>query len=71
MKIEYYMQRTAASPWMSIEELADRLQVSVRTIRRHHAGGIGPDRAKRSRKFMYRRDDVENWLAARKGQITK
>lgn len=53
------------SQWMSIEELAARMGVSVRTIRRLHASDGGPQRTKRSRRFMYLRADVEEWLFCR------
>ena len=54
----------AASPWLSIKQLAERLGVSVRTIRRWHAKGEGPERTKRGRRKMYHKDAVDRWLAS-------
>jgi predicted site-specific integrase-resolvase len=52
--------------WLSIEDLAKASGVSIRTIRRIEADGQGPPRVKRSHKYMYRSEDVERWLAARR-----
>ena len=66
--VEIAKARSLCSPWMSIQNLAKHIGVSIRTVRRIHAAGGGPARVKRSRKLMYRRDDVESWLAAQKAQ---
>jgi hypothetical protein len=62
-RIEAAMARPA-STLLSIEQLAARLAVSVRTVRRMHAAGKGPPRARRGHALMYRSDDVEAWFAA-------
>jgi predicted DNA-binding transcriptional regulator AlpA len=56
--------RSAASDLLSITELAQQLDVSVRTIRRWQALGDAPPRVKRSRRLMYRLSDVMAWLDA-------
>jgi predicted DNA-binding transcriptional regulator AlpA len=53
-----------ANPLLSIEELAASLGVSVRTIRRLHAMGEGPDRVRIGRRQMYRKLTVDAWCAA-------
>jgi transcriptional regulator GlxA family with amidase domain len=54
---------SAASELISIGDLAEQLRVSVRTVRRWQALGDAPVRLKRSRRLMYRRADIEAWLA--------
>jgi len=48
-----------ASKFVSIKETSEILGLSVRTIRRKEANGEMPAREKRSRKFEYRRCDIE------------
>lgn len=55
----------AADPFLSIKQLSAALNVSVRTIRRRHAEGLGPSRVKRGRKLMYDRHQLDEWLASR------
>lgn len=54
--------RRKAENLFSIEELAEFLEVSVRSIRRMHAAGVAPPRLRRSRRLMYPKDGVLAWL---------
>jgi len=54
---------SAASDLISVGDLAAQLGVSVRTIRRWQVLEDAPSRVKRSRRLMYRRNDVMAWLA--------
>ena len=54
--------RWKAQNLFSVEELAQFLEVSVRTIRRMHAAGVAPPRIRRSRRSMYPKDGVLAWL---------
>ena len=48
--------------YMSLEELADELGVNKRTLDRWHASRTGPPRTYVSRRPMYRREAVLQWL---------
>jgi Helix-turn-helix domain len=54
--------RWKAQNLFSVEELAQFLEVSVRSIRRMHAEGIAPPRIRRSRRLMYPVNGVIAWL---------
>ena len=54
--------RWKAQNLFSVEELAQFLEVTVRTIRRMHAAGVAPPRIRRSRRLMYPKDGVLAWL---------
>jgi hypothetical protein len=54
--------RRRAANLFSIEELAAFRAVSIRTIRRLHAAGIGPPRIRRSRRLMYPLAELLEWL---------
>ena len=54
--------RWKAQNLFSVEELAQFLEVSIRTIRRMHAAGVAPPRIRRSKRFMYPKDGVLAWL---------
>jgi Helix-turn-helix domain len=54
--------RWKAQNLFSVEELAQFLEVSVRSIRRMHAAGVDPPRIRRSRRLMYPVNDVLAWL---------
>ena len=42
--------------------LADRLEISERTLERMRAEGSGPRFSKAGRRVLYRLEDVEEWL---------
>jgi len=54
--------RWKAQNLFSVEELAQFLEVSVRTIRRMHAADVAPPRIRRSGRLMYPVNDVLAWL---------
>jgi hypothetical protein len=54
--------RWKAQNLFSVEELAQFLEVSVRSIRRMHAAGVAPPRIRRSKRLMYPANDVLAWL---------
>jgi hypothetical protein len=54
--------RWKAQNLFSVEELAQFLEVSVRSIRRMHAAGVAPPRIRRSRRLMYPVNGVLAWL---------
>jgi Helix-turn-helix domain len=54
--------RWKAQNLFTIEELAQFLEVSVRSIRRLHAAGVAPPRIRRSGRLMYPKDGVLAWL---------
>ena len=59
--IAFYKAKEEALGKMDIQELADELEVSVRTIRRWHACGLGPPRKRSGRKLVYRRSEIQQW----------
>jgi excisionase family DNA binding protein len=56
-------QQPKRAELMSIAEAANTLGVSLRTIRRWEAAGRMPPRFKCSRRWDYRRSDIEALLA--------
>ena len=50
--------------YMTVEELAKELHVSVRTIYDWEARGVGPRSRRAGRRILYPRVDVDAWLAA-------
>jgi hypothetical protein len=54
--------RWKAQNLFSVQELAQFLEVSVRTIRRMHAAGVDPPRIRRSRRLMYPVSAVLEWM---------
>jgi excisionase family DNA binding protein len=46
------------------QQLAEELQVSVRTLERWRREGAGPPWVRVGRSPRYRRDDVDHWLEA-------
>jgi orotate phosphoribosyltransferase-like protein len=48
--------------FMSEEQFADELEVSVQTARRWQREGRGPQRAKIGKKVLYSRDAVLAWI---------
>ncbi|KPQ06173.1 MAG: putative site-specific integrase-resolvase [Rhodobacteraceae bacterium HLUCCA12] len=53
------------SDWMDRQELAETLGISVETLRRWQAQGIGPPLAKLGRRVLYRREAVRQWMVTR------
>ena len=49
---------------LTSSELAERIGVSLRTIRYWEAAGVTPRRFRKGRSLYYRRALVEEWLAA-------
>lgn len=60
--IEAAKQRSMNLEWLTIEQVAALLCVSVRTIRRREASGIMPGRSRRGRRLCYRVEDIRNRL---------
>lgn len=48
--------------WMTTEEVALHLRVSVETVRRWRSHGEGPPYVKPAGKALYSRDDLEAWV---------
>lgn len=57
------MVTTTLAPRYNIEQLAETLGVSVRTLNRWHERRIGPARIKVGGKVLYRVSSVEKWLS--------
>jgi len=60
--LETVRLRRRAQNLLSIEELAQFLECSVRSIRRLRAAGMGPPRIRRSRRLMYPVPSLLEWL---------
>lgn len=54
------------SKFLTIQELADELQVPVKTIYDWRYRRVGPPGIKVGRSIRFRRTDVDKWLAAHK-----
>lgn len=50
------------SDYLTANDLAGQLNVSVRTLNNWHAMGEGPARTRFGRQIYYHRDDVAKWL---------
>lgn len=50
-----------AAPWLTLEQLCDRLQVPVTTVRWWRTQRTGPPAVKIGRFLRYRLADVERW----------
>lgn len=49
--------------WLTPEDVADRLQVTVRTLQRWRSAGEGPRFSKRGNKVVrYFVEDVDEWM---------
>ncbi len=55
----------ARDEWIGIEQLAEELDVPVRTVYAWRARGGGPRGAKFGRHVRYRRSSVEAWIEGR------
>ena len=64
------MATPPASPWMTIEELADRLHLSVKTLYNWGLDGRGPAPVKVGRRLLYRVTTVEAWEAKQEREAT-
>ena len=53
------------SQWLSQDQLATRLDISVRSLERMRNAGTGPRFSKAGKKILYRLHDVEAWLEER------
>lgn len=58
------MSAAVATPWLTIEEAATYLRVSVKTFRRHvmpglALGGVGS-------RFLFRREELDAWVGREK-----
>jgi excisionase family DNA binding protein len=49
--------------WLTPAEVAERLQVSVKTLERWRSGGRGPRFGRRGAVIRYRVVDVDEWMA--------
>lgn len=58
--------RTAAAELLTLEEAAAVLRTPVATLRYWRHLGVGPDGFRLGRQVVYRRDDVNGWVAERK-----
>lgn len=54
--------RRKAPNLFTVEELAQFLYVSVRSVRRMHVAGVAPPRTRRSKRLMYPVAGVLAWL---------
>ena len=45
-------------------ETAEKTRLSERTLERHRLTGTGPKFVRLGRRVLYRREDVEEWIAA-------
>jgi excisionase family DNA binding protein len=50
-----------ASPWLTTEELADRLHLSIKTLQNWKLEGRGPTAVKVGRRLLYKLTTVEKW----------
>lgn len=50
---------------MTVEETADALHVSLRTLRHWIRTGKGPQSARIGKRRYFRRDDVEAWVTSK------
>lgn len=58
-------QARAGAEWMTPEQVAEMLQVSVKALATWRCGGTGPQYARLARFVRYRRADVEAFMADR------
>jgi excisionase family DNA binding protein len=56
---------------LTIEQAADRLSVSVHTLRLWRHKGYGPQGATLGRRVMFRESDVEQWIEQQFGVARK
>jgi hypothetical protein len=56
---------TAAAELLTLEEAAAVLRTPVATLRYGRHLGVGPDGFRLGRRVVYRRQDVDRWVAER------
>jgi hypothetical protein len=56
---------TAATELLTLEEVAAVLRTPVATLRYWRHLGVGPDGFRLGRRVLYRREDVDRWVAER------
>jgi excisionase family DNA binding protein len=56
-------KRAVRQPLMSVRELAELLQVSVKTVYDWRYRGLGPAAIKVGRHVRYEPDEIERWIA--------
>ena len=59
-------KRAVRQPLMSVRELAELLQVSVKTVYDWRYRGLGPAAIKVGRHVRYEPDEIERWIALQK-----
>lgn len=55
----------AGTELMTMEEVATRLRIAVTTFRNWRVAGIGPPGTRMGKRVLFRRSDVEEWIAIR------
>jgi len=58
------MSGSTTAPWLTIEQLCERLQIPITTARWWRTQRIGPPGVKIGRFIRYRVADVERWEAS-------
>ena len=56
---------------LTVDEIADELRVPAATFRSWRALGRGPKSFKIGRRVVYRRSDVEAWIAAEEARTSR
>ena len=56
--------------WLTQQQLASRLDISVRSLERMRHDGTGPPYTKAGRKVLYHVNNVDGWLNSRSYQST-
>lgn len=59
-------KRATRQPLMSVKELAELLQVSVKTIYDWRYRGLGPTAIRVGRYVRYEPDEIERWLVVQR-----
>lgn len=59
--------KSVMTEFLTRDEMAERLDVSVRTLDRSHRLGRGPPRFKIGRKWLYRVRAYRDWIEANEG----
>lgn len=57
-------QTTTTDPWLTIEEVAAELRLERRSLYDWRVRKVGPPAVKVGRRLLYRRSELERWLAA-------
>jgi predicted DNA-binding transcriptional regulator AlpA len=58
--------RTAAAELLTLAEVAAVLRTPVATLRYWRHLGVGPDGFRLGRRVVYRREDIDRWLATQR-----